>query len=181
VIEFIQPLEEALQLFDIKKFKYAILRHKYIELICIKSEANEIITVDGAVEEVVEVLSELEKLAPSKEEYSQLCLLLTIPRLVDHLEYKNWNPSTARVQCFREIYPLVEKFLPTNEKKLEQMNQKATKNDRLMQLIIKGILYESCVNFCQIKATGGGGETDGINFSKMLDGSIGMFLVFIIY
>ena len=30
----------------------------------------------------------------------------------------------------------------------------ATK-DRLMQLIIKGILYESCVDFCQQKATGG--------------------------
>ena len=32
--------------------------------------------------------------------------------------------------------------------------QVATK-DRLMQLIIKGILYESCVDFCQQKATGG--------------------------
>ena len=30
----------------------------------------------------------------------------------------------------------------------------ATK-DRMMQLIIKGILYESCVDFCQQKATGG--------------------------
>jgi hypothetical protein len=38
---------------------------------------------------------------------------------------------------------------------------------------MKGILYESCVNFCQIKATGGPENPDGINFSKMLDGSIG--------
>lgn len=39
VVEFIQPLE-ALSQFNIKKFCYTILRHKYIELLCIKSEAG---------------------------------------------------------------------------------------------------------------------------------------------
>lgn len=110
VIEFIQPLE-ALQSFNIKKFCYTILRHKYIELLCIKSEAGGSITapgqgvnsMDGAVEEVVHILEQLEKLAPSKEEYSNLCLLLTFPRLADHLQYRDWNPSKARVQCFREV------------------------------------------------------------------------------
>jgi hypothetical protein len=27
-------------------------------------------------------------------------------------------------------------------------------NDRMLQLLIKGILYESCVDYCQQKATG---------------------------
>lgn len=39
VLEFIQPLCE-LQAFDMKLFKYTILRHKYIELLCIKSEGK---------------------------------------------------------------------------------------------------------------------------------------------
>lgn len=111
VIEFIQPLE-ALNSFDMKHFRYTILRHKYIELLCIKSEASNAsmtnstvcgASVEGAVEEVVQILAELEKLAPSKEDYSGLCLLLTLPRLVDHLNYRDWNPSKARVQCFREV------------------------------------------------------------------------------
>ena len=110
VIEFIQPLE-ALQAFDMKHFRYTILRHKYIELLCIKSEASGVVgamglginSVEGAVEEVVQVLSELEKLTPTKDEYSALCLLLTLPRLADHLQYRDWNPSKARVQCFREV------------------------------------------------------------------------------
>lgn len=60
VLEFIQPLE-ALPDFDMRKFTYSILRHKYVELLCIKSEANVVITgrngnVDNAVEEVVKVL-----------------------------------------------------------------------------------------------------------------------------
>lgn len=173
VIEFIQPLE-TLQAFQMKRFRYAILRHKYIELLCIKSEAangHGMNSVEGAVEEVVQVLSELEKLSPSKEEYSNLCLLLTLPRLGDHLQFRDWNPSKARIQCFREVFPLVEKFLP-GDKKTPVAN--AAKNDRLVQLVIKGVLYESCVNYCQSKATGSGEvATQEMSFSKLLDGSAG--------
>lgn len=177
VLEFIQPLE-ALQAFDVRRFSYAIMRHKYIELLCIKSEAGvQGSSVDNAVEEVVKVLSDLEKFAPSKEEYSNLCLLLTLPRLTDHLQYKDWNPSSARVKCFREVYPLVEHFLPGDRKSSDQANAgviTSAKNDRLIQLIIKGILYESCVNYCQAKATGTKeSHTQEMNFSRLLDGSVG--------
>lgn len=185
VLEFIQPLE-ALSTFDMKLFKYTILRHKYIELLCIKSEAGGMTmtgsNMEGAVEEVVQVLALLEKFAPSKEEYSGLCLLLTLPRLSDHLSYRDWNPSKARVQCFKEVFPLVEKFLP-GEKQVATANIHA-KNDRLIQLVIKGLLYESCVNYCQAKATGtsnssstsGGGDTANKNeivFCKVLDNNNG--------
>ncbi|XP_043287046.1 WD repeat-containing protein 47 isoform X2 [Venturia canescens] len=179
VLEFIQPLE-ALPDFEMRKFTYSILRHKYVELLCIKSEANLIVagtngSVDNAVEEVVKVLSDLEKVAPTKDEYSSLCLLLTLPRLTDHLQYKDWNPSNARVQCFREVHPLVEKFLPGDRKSSEPGNPPSSaKNDRLIQLIIKGILYESCVNYCQAKATGSKeSEQVEMSFSRLLDGSVG--------
>ena len=172
VLEFIQPLE-ALPTFEMRKFTFTILKHKYIELLCIKSEANvHGNSVDHAVDEVVGVLGELEKFSPSKEEYSTMCLLLTLPRLSDHLSYKDWNPSSARVQCFREVYPLVSEFLPGDRK--TESNPTTAKNDRLIQLIIKGILYESCVNYCQAKATGSkDAQTHEMNFSRLLDGSIG--------
>lgn len=174
VLEFIQPLE-SLQSFDMRKFSYTILKHKYIELLCIKSEANvQGTSVDNAVEEVVKVLNELEKITPTKEDYSNLCLLLTLPRLTDHLHYKDWNPSNARVQCFREVYPLVVEFLPGDRKTTDANANTSAKNDRLIQLIIKGILYESCVNYCQAKATGTKeAETQEMNFSRLLDGSVG--------
>ena len=170
VLEFIQPLE-ALPDFDMRKFTYSILRHKYVELLCIKSEASINGTtngnVDNAVEEVVKVLNDLEKVAPSKEEYSGLCLLLTLPRLTDHLQYKDWNPSNARVQCFREVHPLVEKFLPGDRKSSDPSYPvTSAKNDRLIQLIIKGILYESCVNYCQAKATGSK-ESEQVSFNDL--------------
>ncbi|GAB0097046.1 WD repeat-containing protein 47 [Sergentomyia squamirostris] len=178
VLEFIQPLE-ALQAFDMKRFQYTILRYKYIELLCIKSEAggggggNVMGTsIDGAVEEVVQVLARLEKLAPSKDEYQGLCMLLQLPRLGDHMLYRDWNPSKARIQCFREVFPLVDRFLPSDKKGTPNL---AAKNDRLVQLVIKGVLYESCVNYCQAKATGATDTTSGqeMTFSKLLDGTVG--------
>lgn len=170
VLEFIQPLS-ALKAFEANKFNYAILRHKYIELLCIKSEIKAYNNVENIVDEVVKVLSDLEKIAPSKDEYSNLCLLLTLPSITDHVQFKKWNPSNARVQCFREVYPLVEQFLPY-EKKSSGALSKCAKNDRLMQLLIKGILYESCVNYCQAKATGSKeAQSNEVNFSRLLDGS----------
>ncbi|XP_049812299.1 WD repeat-containing protein 47 [Schistocerca nitens] len=182
VLEFIQPLE-ALPTFDARRFRYAVLRHKYVELLCIKSEAllatsptAAPTSVDSAVEDVVKVLNELERVAPSKEDYSNLCLLLTLPRLSDHLQYKDWNPSNARVQCFREVYPLVEQFLPCIKKTAAGIVEPTptAKNDRLIHLIIKGILYESCVNYCQAKATGNKeSQQQEMTFSRLLDGSVG--------
>ncbi|XP_045509368.1 WD repeat-containing protein 47 isoform X1 [Colias croceus] len=170
VLEFIQPLS-TLKAFEADKFNYSILRHKYIELLCIRSEIKAYNNVENIVDEVVKVLSELEKVAPSKEEYSNLCLLLTLPSITDHAQFKKWNPSNARVQCFREVYPLVEQFLPC-DKKSSGTVPKCAKNDRLMQLLIKGILYESCVNYCQAKATGSKeAQSNEVQFSRLLDGS----------
>lgn len=70
-----------------------------------------------------------------------------------------------------QIYPLVEKYLPY-ESKTEAVP--SARSDRLIQLVIKGVLYESCVSYCQAKATG---SPDVLNqdmaFSKLLDGSGG--------
>lgn len=66
---------------------------------------------------------------------------------------------------------MVEKFLP-GEKKTAAVS--ASKNDRLIQLVIKGVLYESCVTYCQAKATGTAeGTAQEMTFSKLLDGSVG--------
>lgn len=180
VLEFVQPLE-ALDTFNLRQFRWVVLRHKYVELLCIKSEAGAVSNVDSAVQEVVRALAELERCAPTKEDYSNLCLLLTLPRLSDHLAYKDWNPSGARVQCFKEVLPLVEKFLPGDRKLAAATNADEpgpliAKNDRLIQLVIKGILYESCVSYCQQKATSTGKDAlnssgSEMHFSSLLSGT----------
>lgn len=150
VIDFIQPLS-SVETFNYTKFQYIIMKHKYLELLCIKSEPSVMQNYDFTVEEVVKCLNSLESLCVSKEDYNNLCLLLTIPKISDHPEYQNWNPSNARVKCFRDVTPLVEKYLtPMNQSK---KNAKTAEDDRLLQLVLKGILYESCVEYCQQRAT----------------------------
>lgn len=171
VIDFIQPLS-SIDVFNMKHFQYIVYRHKYLELLCIRSESAPAPNYDYTVDEVVKCLSTLEQLCPSKDEYNNLCLLLTLSRLSDHPEYLNWNPSNARVQCFAEVYPLVEKLLPLDkrDKRLESRLYVA-KDDRLIQLVVKGMLYESCVEFCQHKATSTDYEVQNLKIASMLNGT----------
>ncbi|XP_076353733.1 WD repeat-containing protein 47-like [Tachypleus tridentatus] len=168
VLKFIQPLE-GVESFDSGQFRYIVLKHKYIELLCIRSEIGVFQNIDVAVEEVVKCLNELEKYCPTKEDYNNFCLLLTLPRLSDHFDYKNWNPSNARVNCFKAVYPLVEKFLPLDKK--GNIAEETATGDRLIQLVIKGILYESCVEFCQQRATSASSDTYEMHFTHVLNGT----------
>ncbi|TNN36628.1 WD repeat-containing protein 47 [Liparis tanakae] len=95
----------------------------------------------------VQCLHSLEECCPTKDDYSQLCLLLTLPRLTSHAQFKDWNPSTARVHCFEEACAMVAEFIPA-DRKLSEAGFRASGN-RLFQLLVKGILYECCVEFCQ--------------------------------
>ncbi|XP_019730704.1 WD repeat-containing protein 47-like [Hippocampus comes] len=154
VMQFIQPLE-GLDKFDKKRFRYIILKQKFLEALYVNnamSAAKDPQNLELTMQEAVKCLHNLEAFCPSKEDYSKLCLLLTLPRLTHHAEFKEWNPSTARVHCFEEACAMVAEFIPA-DRKLSEAGFRASGN-RLFQLLIKGILYECCVEFCQSKATG---------------------------
>ncbi|RVE61831.1 hypothetical protein OJAV_G00174250 [Oryzias javanicus] len=154
VLQFIQPLE-CMDTFDRKRFRYIVLKQKFLEALCVNnamSAEDEPQHLEFTMQEAVKCLHALEEFCPSKEDYSKLCLLLTLPRLTNHAEFKDWNPSTARVQCFEEACTMVAEFIPA-DRKLSEAGFKASR-DRLFQLLLKGVLYECCVEFCQSKATG---------------------------
>lgn len=87
-IEFVQPLK-AIESFDARLFQYVIMKYQYLELLCLKSEAN---TIDNqlSAEQLVTYLNDIRAYTPSEDEYKKLCLLLTSPRLQDHPEYRSW-------------------------------------------------------------------------------------------
>ncbi|CAL8345466.1 unnamed protein product [Merluccius merluccius] len=154
VLQFIQPLE-CMDKFDGKRFRYIVLKQKFLEALCVNnamSAEDEPQHLEFTMQEAVKCLHSLEEFCPSKDDYSKLCLLLTLPRLTNHAEFKDWNPSTARVQCFEEACNMVAEFIPA-DRKLSEAGFKASGN-RLFQLLLKGVLYECCVEFCQSKATG---------------------------
>ncbi|KAJ7993455.1 hypothetical protein DPEC_G00272610 [Dallia pectoralis] len=154
VLQFIQPLE-SMDKFDKKRFRYIILKQKFLEALYVNnaiSAADDPQNLELSMQEAVRSLHSLEVFCPCKDDYSKLCLLLTLPRLTHHAEFKDWNPSTARVHCFDEACTMVAEFIPA-DRKLSEAGFRASGN-RLFQLLIKGVLYECCVEFCQSKATG---------------------------
>ncbi|XP_046892895.1 WD repeat-containing protein 47b [Hypomesus transpacificus] len=154
ILQFIQPLE-GMDKFNKKRFRYIILKQRFLEALCVNnamSAAEDHQNLELTMQEAVKCLHSLEEFCPTKDDYSKLCLLLTLPRLTHHAEFKDWNPSTARVHCFEEICAMVAEFIPA-DRKLSEAGFRASGN-RLFQLLIKGILYECCVEYCQSKATG---------------------------
>ncbi|CAM2727165.1 unnamed protein product [Rotaria socialis] len=145
VIDFIQPLK-TIDSFDAKQFIYIVLKYQFLELLCLKTEAQ--VENDLSAEQIVKFLNDLRPFAPNEQEYKKLSFLLTLKRLQDHTDYRNWNPSAGRVQCFYEVFPLVHRFL-----QLDKLMTPIAQGDRLIQLLIKGLLYESCVEHCQARAT----------------------------
>lgn len=102
----------------------------------------------------MECLKELEDVCPSSEDFRRLCSLLTLPKLSDHEDLKSWNPSSARMECFYKVLPLVNALLSglSNDKNVKNAR---SSNDRLIQLFSKGLLYEGAVDYCQKQALEG--------------------------
>lgn len=103
------------------------------------------------LQELVECLKDLEHICPSPEDFRQLCALLTLPKLSDHEDFHNWNPSAARIECFHKIFPMVAHLLPPAGKESQET---PSLHDRLVQLMAKGVFYEGCVDYCQSQAVG---------------------------
>ncbi|KAI6225632.1 hypothetical protein M3Y95_00717700 [Aphelenchoides besseyi] len=154
VLDFVEPLRDSPD-FDQRGFCYIITKYKFFELLCVKQEPGMLQDNDFVVEEIVECLKDLEQIAPSPEEYRHLCALLTLPNLTDHVDFKGWNPSAARIEAFKKVYPLVADLLSAISLKKDDRPTSHASNDRLIQLVAKGLFYETCVDFCQIQALGG--------------------------
>ncbi|GMR56462.1 hypothetical protein PMAYCL1PPCAC_26657, partial [Pristionchus mayeri] len=150
-LDFMEPLKN-LENFDFRGFRYNITKYKFFELLCIKLEPGPMHDNDFAVEELVECLKDLEHIAPSPEDYRQLCAMLTLPKLSDHDMLKYWNPSSARIECFNKICPLISNFLPPPS--VTAPVKHSAVNDRMISLLAKGLFYESCVDYCQSQAIG---------------------------
>uniref|UniRef100_A0A1I8ESQ9 CTLH domain-containing protein n=1 Tax=Wuchereria bancrofti TaxID=6293 RepID=A0A1I8ESQ9_WUCBA len=147
-LDFVEPLRN-LPDFDLRTFRYYITKYKYFELLCIKQEPGPMhdndFTVEVETAELVECLKDLEHICPTSEDFHALCALLTLPKLSDHVDFKNWNPSSARIE------PMVTPLLPSTVKNADQVLSHSL-NDRLMQLVVKGTMYEGCVDYCQAQA-----------------------------
>lgn len=154
-LQFVSPLEK-LETFSSQQFRFIIYKHKYVELLCIRAEASapSQTVVEVAVQDIIACLTQLDNCCPvdSREEYNRLHELLTVQQLTDEEELKNWNPNSWRLKCFHDVVPLVEKFMqPPCPASANDSTRQIAKNDRLMNLIFKGLMYEVCLSSVESK------------------------------
>lgn len=149
VLSFIQPLSSIPE-FDMKPLLYLVHKQRYLEMLNAKSELHPD-NHQALVDEMVRCAANLEKLCPSKTDYDNLCVLLTLSNLADHVGYKNWNLLSARLECFERVYSVISEFLPYDVSSLSTSSEVTT--HRLIHLLVKGLLYESCSEFCLSRAS----------------------------
>ncbi|XP_055338369.1 WD repeat-containing protein 47-like [Paramacrobiotus metropolitanus] len=126
-VDYVEPLQQA-AVFDYIYFKKIVYRYKYLELLCIK---NEVGNTKFSEEAAVNCLRELETVC-EKAELNEYRLLLSYGTIQDHPDFRDWNPSSARVKCFREIRPLVETVLQIGTPSQGETN--VSPPDRLVHL-----------------------------------------------
>ena len=155
VLIFAQPFE-GIDGFDSKQFRYLVLKQKFMEVLYFKSGFGGNST-SYSIEDLIKCLNQLEEDCPSKTEYSKLCWLLTVPNLSEQSEYHDWNPATARLNCFEQLLDILKKVIPLEKKSLNgKLPRTLTPiKERLLHLLIKGLCFESCVDYCQLRAING--------------------------
>ena len=136
---------ESNETFDQRKFNYIVLRQKFIELIYKKAHVLDKQNIE-TVSEVMKTLSRLEKHCESKENYNNLCWLLTLPDLNSHDDFIEWNLDVSRLKCFNDVLDCLSLSMPLVKRKTGLKN--TASKDRLLQLIVKGLLYETCTSYC---------------------------------
>ncbi|KAL5107852.1 WD repeat-containing protein 47 [Taenia crassiceps] len=162
-LEYLKPLKDPPLQLDLRPARFLILKQKFLELLCLRDgilfgnpdmQENCIHSgCDSAIDQVLACLNELEPECPSQAEYNSLALLLTLPQLERHPDYRDWSPSLGRLRCFKQLYPILTPLVQqlNGVSSCEVVGQ--SRADRLLHLLIKGILYEACEDFCAAMAT----------------------------
>ncbi|KAL3320891.1 hypothetical protein Ciccas_000417 [Cichlidogyrus casuarinus] len=154
-ISYLEPLSSPPFEISVVPMKFIILKHKYLELLCLQNMSSpdylEQQEDQFTVELVTECLDQIKAYAPSSKAFNSLKLLLTLPKLTDSPEYHNWNPSLGRLLCFKQLLPYLDPIINLNEQEVNK--NRTSKGSRLIKLITKGLLYEACVEYCAKMAT----------------------------
>lgn len=129
VWHFLKPLEDRPEYY---KISLIITKHQYIEAL------DSATSRPSAAKELTALRTRLTK------EFNVNPEELTFS--IDSLDI-----DRHRMNCFQQLLPTVLSILGASPK--EGGNAACSQNERLVQLLVKGLLYESCIDFCQAAAT----------------------------
>lgn len=86
---------------QLNQINFQIKKQIYLELL----HSNDL---ESNQNYVVELIKEMESLAPSKDEHFELCNLLNYTRLSSHPDYREWTVQMGRINCFNLIKEMLQ-------------------------------------------------------------------------
>ena len=119
---------------------YELVKQQYLELYLQVTEET-----SASLEQL---LTQLERLCPSRKEFKALLSLLTLPSLDHAPEFKGWTVHKGRLHCFNQL----TRYLVSAKEKPQAPTISHTppnlSKNRLVQLVAKGLKYEHCEALC---------------------------------
>jgi hypothetical protein len=87
----------------------------------------------------VRLLQALETMC-NKEDFNNLCYLLTLPSPTDHPNYRDWTLFKGRLECFELALRLCRPLLPASN-----TEEPTARPSRLLTLLKQSLLYQVCL------------------------------------
>lgn len=113
---------------------YLVYRQAYLCLLSTAGSSND--------KDLMLVLQKLRALSPSKEEFTSLCSLLTTPSLAS----RDQDTPSSRQHLLYQLLAFVHKNLHPN---VAPPTSTAHTRSRLVDLVVRGMLYEQCETLCR--------------------------------
>eukprot|EP01135_Chromosphaera_perkinsii_P001150 Nk52_evm7s159 gene=Nk52_evmTU7s159 len=155
-IDFIAPFK-SVSFFEYNGVKFQMHKGRFLEMLSLQpqQDAVKVCGVDRfdpvVIAEELKILEDAASVDPDlRTEFNLLCSLLTLPQVTDHPNYSDYTVHAGRFACFEGIKDRLRVIFPGN-KWIDR--RKEVEKGRLMDLVLKGLLYEGSVA-CRFKKYG---------------------------
>ena len=140
---FLEQFKDSVAKEELQRCIYELVKQQYLELYLQVTEETS--------DSLKQLLTQLERLCPSRKEFKALLSLLTIPSLDHAPEFKGWTVHKGRLHCFNQLTSsmnnLVSAMVKPQAPTISCTPPNLSKN-RLVQLVAKGLKYEHCEALC---------------------------------
>ena len=171
LFKFLSPLE-GIKGVDLQGIKLKVCKQEFLEQLRASPADSNTFELVEHYKGLVLTLQQLATLGLSETDHRKLSLMLTLPESGLQQEFKNWSMPASRLQLADDIMQAVSKVIGFRGEEIEASESNHSESDpkkenkgRLIQLAVKGLLYEKCEKILLNDSS----NDLGLNSSQSLD------------
>lgn len=159
-LAFLKPLEHH-HVFDYQRAVFLVKKQRFLEMVAAER-------LSPAVVELVDGLKELEPCC-SKEEFNTLCYCLSLKKLQDHPEYRDWTIHRGRMECFEVVKPLLLTIYDDESSKRNRKEVARMEPNRLVKLMQDALMLQIGLYRAKYKEESSGAHLTTVFASLLVD------------